>query len=270
MKKRCISYLLLPLSIVCISTSSQAIEVHGNLVQGGFVFGQTTPYAKVSIEGESTQSGADGTFTFGLNRNLPEAVTLEITTKDKTEKQVLFIKQRTYKTQKINGIPSRKVTPNAEDMKHIQSDSAQIKDARNHFSDLKFIFEKPILPASGPKSGVYGSRRVFNGEERSWHKGMDIAAPTGANVVAPIGGVVRLALPLSFFNGNLIILDHGYNLMTIYAHLNSMNVKTGETVQKGDIIGTVGQTGRATGPHLHWGLYWKNMALDPELWVQGN
>lgn len=246
---------------------SGAVEIFGNKVQGGFIFGHTAPHADIQMGGLSTQAGSDGAFVIGIDRNAEEALTLEIKTPAKSEKQVVFIEKRDYETQKINGIAKRKVNPNEADMKVIEQDSSKIAQARNYFSELSYAFETPRLPANGPKSGVYGSRRVFNGEERSWHKGMDIAAPKGSDVFAPVGGKVRLALENSFFNGNLIILDHGYNLMSIYAHLDTMRVKVGDTVKKGDIIGTVGQTGRATGPHLHWGLYWKNMALDPELWV---
>ncbi|MDE0724133.1 MAG: M23 family metallopeptidase [Alphaproteobacteria bacterium] len=123
-----------------------------------------------------------------------------------------------------------------------------------------------IQPVEGYRiSGVYGSRRVFNGQERSWHKGTDFAAPTGTSVKAPADAVVTLALADSFFNGNLIVLDHGHQVYTIYAHLDKMDVKKGDLVKQGVKIGEVGSTGRSTGPHLHWGLYWRNMALDPNL-----
>jgi len=124
------------------------------------------------------------------------------------------------------------------------------------------------LPVKGhPLSGIYGSSRTYNGEERNWHKGLDIAAPEGTPVYAPQGGVVRAALADTFFNGNIIVLDHGYGLFSIYAHLRRMAVTEGAKINQGDILGEVGQTGRATGPHLHWGVYWHNIPLDPKLFL---
>jgi murein DD-endopeptidase MepM/ murein hydrolase activator NlpD len=105
---------------------------------------------------------------------------------------------------------------------------------------------------------------LYGGEERDWHKGHDFAVPTGTPVYAPAAGVVTLA-QLTFFNGNLIILDHGDRLFTIYAHLSEMNVKPGGKVKAGQLIGRVGTTGRSSGPHLHWGAYWQNLAIDPIL-----
>jgi murein DD-endopeptidase MepM/ murein hydrolase activator NlpD len=115
-------------------------------------------------------------------------------------------------------------------------------------------------------TGVYGSRRLYGGEERSWHKGHDFAVPRGTPIHAPADGIVTMAA-MTFFNGNLVIIDHGDRLFTIYAHLSAMDVKPGDKVRRGQLIGKVGTTGRSTGPHLHWGVYWQNMAIDPILLV---
>jgi murein DD-endopeptidase MepM/ murein hydrolase activator NlpD len=128
------------------------------------------------------------------------------------------------------------------------------------------FLERFRRPSVGPITGVYGSARLFDGAERSWHKGVDYAAPTGTPVVAPAAGVVRLARS-TFMSGNLVMLDHGANLTSLYAHLDTMAVKVGQVVQAGDRLGTVGTTGRSSGPHLHWGLYVGPVALDPQFWV---
>ena len=119
----------------------------------------------------------------------------------------------------------------------------------------------------GPISGVYGSQRVLNGEPRAPHRGVDIAAPAGTPVGAMADGVVSLAAPDMYFTGNTVMIDHGYGLHSVYAHLSRLLVKVGQTVRKGQPVGRVGATGRATGPHLHWGVYWFDRALDPALLV---
>ena len=257
--------LTLLITIFLTAGSAASFEVSGVLEQGGFVIGKTIPGVKVSIDKLSTTSSKDGVFVLPILRNSPEEVVISTLLLEGIEEHHTFkIKQRKYKEQRINGVPKRKVNPNPDDMKIIRADKEQILAARAVFEELPFIEDTFVLPVEGePFSGVYGSRRVFNGEERSWHKGLDIAAPTGTKVFAPAGGIVRLALENSFFNGNLVIVDHGHQMMTIYAHLDSMAVKVGQKVAAGEQLGTVGQTGRATGPHLHWGLYWRNIALDP-------
>jgi murein DD-endopeptidase MepM/ murein hydrolase activator NlpD len=253
--------------------NASAISINGIFTQGGFIIGklgkdETAPLHFGGYTLNSDQIGKDGTFVFGIPRNSKPNGLLKYQKKGIEFEVTFIIEPQDYPTQTIKNLPNRKVNPYAEDMAQIKADKDAILKARSIFTDdLKIsIFTTPVQwPVSATISGVYGSNRTYNGEERSWHKGLDIAAPTGAEIKAPIEGVVRLALANSFFNGNLIILDHGHQLMTIYAHLNEMYVKNGDTVTPQTVIGTVGSTGRATGPHLHWGLYWRNMALDPLL-----
>lgn len=255
------------LAFFSISVSS-AVELSGVFKQGGFIVGKTDPEAQVFLNNTQTTVAKDGSFAIGIPRDSKKNSVLTVRLMDAIEeKHPVQIKQRAYKKQAIKGVLGKHVNPHAEHMSQIKGDSKQIKDARAVYQPLSFIkntFQKPVK--GGYRiSGVYGSQRTYNGEERNWHKGVDFAAPTGTPVYAPAGGIVRLALKESFFNGNLIILDHGHQMMTIYAHLNSMDVKAGDTVKAGDLLGKVGSTGRSTGPHLHWGLYWRNMALDPML-----
>ena len=261
--------LLLIILFSVVSTAS-ALELHGSEEQGGVLLGKTVPGATVSLGDNQTTAGDDGTFVMGIPRLQPEKSTLSINLMGGIEeKYPLVIKQRDYKTQYIKGVAKKTVNPSDEDMKQINADTAQILSARAVEDALPYVWQQFEFPVKDtPITGVYGSRRFYNGEERNWHKGVDFAAPTGTPVHAPADGIVRLALPNSFFNGNLVIVDHGYQLMTIYAHLNDMSVKVGDKVSQGDILGHIGTTGRSTGPHLHWGLYWRNMALDPMLLVK--
>jgi murein DD-endopeptidase MepM/ murein hydrolase activator NlpD len=125
--------------------------------------------------------------------------------------------------------------------------------------------QRPIWPAKGRISGVFGSQRVYRGEPASFHSGVDVAPGAGAPVVAPADGVVVLAGPPSFsLEGNLLIIDHGMGLNSAFLHLASQTVKEGQRVRQGQLIGTVGATGRATGPHLHWSMKWNEARIDPQ------
>src|SRR5262249_30427140 len=122
-------------------------------------------------------------------------------------------------------------------------------------------------PVTGIISSVFGSQRVLNGQPRAWHNGVDIAAPAGTRIRAPADGVVRLVHPDMYFTGITLMIDHGYGLSTVYAHMSRADVKPGQAVKKDDPIGLVGQTGRATGPHLHWGMSLFTTHVDPSLIV---
>jgi murein DD-endopeptidase MepM/ murein hydrolase activator NlpD len=178
----------------------------------------------------------------------------------------VLVEPRTYKKQVIKGVPQKTVTPNPAQDKQIAKEAAAIKASRTGTSALSGFAGSWKWPVTGPISGVYGSSRTYNGVERNWHKGLDIARPIGTPVNAPADGKVVFAM-MTFLNGNLIVLDHGQQLFTVYAHLNKMAVKVGDSVKQGEHIGDIGTTGRSTGPHLHWGLFWKQEALDPGLLI---
>ena len=248
--------------------TAHAVPLEGMFEQGGFLWGHATPGSTVKLDKTALEVDAKGRFFAGLDRSTPAAVTLHVVAPDgQTTEQVIPVQQRKFPTQQITGVANKYVNPDPQLLKRIHKESAAIAAAKKPFWSGINYTRGFSLPVSAPKSGVYGSRRLFNGEERSWHKGLDLAAPAGTPVHAPAAGIVRLALPNSFFNGNLVVLDHGHHVFTIYAHLHEMAVKPGQHVAAGDVLGTVGATGRATGPHLHWGVYWRNMALDPALFV---
>ena len=252
--------------LVVLSLPVEALELKGYFQQGGFAVGQVPYGSKVYVDDMEVPTTSEGDFVVPFHRNLVDPL-LKIVAFDGSEQtHKISLKKRTYNTQHVKGVKKKHVTPDPEHLKRIGLESGAIKTARADVTDLdvRGIFES-IKPTEGRTSGVYGSRRLFNGQERSWHKGWDIAAPTGTKVRAPADARVALALPDSFFNGNLLVLDHGAGLYSIYAHLNKMHVQTGAEITKGDYIADVGTTGRSTGPHLHWGLYWRNIGLDPKL-----
>ncbi len=171
-----------------------------------------------------------------------------------------------YATQSLTVAPAQ-VNPSKQDLARIQRERLEIDAAIAHWSDrapVQLSFDPPI---PGIRSSSFGSRRVFNGEARNPHTGMDIAAPQGTPVRAPIRGIV-VATGNYFFNGNTVIVDHGRGLMSMYCHLSAINVRVGQSVSDGAVLGAVGKTGRATGPHLHWGISLNQVWVDPELFVR--
>lgn len=177
------------------------------------------------------------------------------------------VNDKAYETQRITIKDKRKVTPNAEDLKRIKDEAKQISAALAHWDDT-FYAGIPLLdlPTDGPLSSPFGLRRFFNGLPRKPHSGIDIAAPKGAPITAPARGRVILAGEF-FFNGNSVFLDHGQGLVTMYSHMDRIDVKAGDIVDRGGQIGTIGMTGRVTGPHLHWGVSMNDARIDPALIV---
>ena len=157
------------------------------------------------------------------------------------------------------------VTPGPEFYKKINEDRALIK---NSMSEKYIIDEFPlsfIQPTEGRISGIYGSQRILNGVKKNPHGGLDIAAPQGTPIKATTGGKILLAAKGLYYTGNIVIIDHGYDLQSMYIHMQDINVKKGDLVKQGQVIGTVGSTGRSTGPHLHWNIYWNKIRINPEL-----
>lgn len=195
-----------------------------------------------------------------------KAGTLRIVVKRGEEKstQLFSIKDKQYPTQYITVKDERKVNPNPIDMKRINQESSRIQEALTAWTETNNEPVNFVWPINGRVSGLFGRRRVFNGEPRNPHSGMDIAAKTGTPIHAPAAGVVR-GTGNYFFNGNTVFIDHGQGLITMFCHLSRIDVQDGQTVKQGDIIGAVGATGRVTGPHLHLGVSLNNERVEPRL-----
>ncbi len=251
-----------------IRRASAAIELDGHLIQGGLAFGRTEAGSRVKLDSESMPIARDGRFMLAFGRDQSPHATLAIARDDgKTEIQELSITQRTYDIQRINGLPQNKVEPNEAELKRIKAEQARINAARARNTDLPYAFKGFDWPALGPISGVYGSQRILNGEPRRPHFGVDVAAPVGTPLKAPAGGIVSLADADLFFTGGTVMIDHGHGLSSLFAHMQKVTVKEGDKLAKGDVTGNLGGTGRATGPHLHWGMYLFKTPIDPQLLV---
>ncbi|HEY9079225.1 M23 family metallopeptidase [Magnetovibrio sp.] len=252
--------------IVLFAVPAQALELQGAFKQGGLVIGHTAPGAQVTLDGETVDVAADGAFVIGFGRDAkPHAVLKVVEPGGKIDEHALTIVKQDYKIQRIDGLPARKVTPKPEDVARIKADNAKIWGVRGAISPESRFLSGFRWPVTGPISGVFGSQRILNGQPKNPHNGVDVAAPEGTPIVAPADGVVALVHDDMFYTGKTVMIDHGLGLTTVYAHMDSIAVIEGQVVSQGDAIGTVGKTGRVTGAHLHWGMTWKSVHLDPML-----
>lgn len=251
-----------------IRRAAAATELDGHLTQGGLAFGRTDAGSRVTLDGKSMPIAGDGRFILGFGRDQAPQATLAIAHPDgKTETRELTITQRKFDIQRIDNLPKNQVEPNKEELKRIKAEQVRINAARARDSDLPFAFEPFDWPALGPISGVYGSQRILNGQPRAPHFGVDIAAPRGTHLKAPAGGIISLADADLFFTGGTVIIDHGHGLASLFAHMDQLAVKEGDTLDKGGYVGNLGATGRATGPHLHWGMFLFSTPIDAQLLV---
>jgi len=171
-----------------------------------------------------------------------------------------------YRVQRLTIENKRKVNPYKEDMERIIRERNEMNKAFKSFEDLAQPAVDFVLPAKGPISSPFGLRRILNDQPRNPHSGLDIAAPTGTPIHAPAAGRVT-AVGNYFFNGNTVLLDHGQGLISMYCHMSETAVAVGDALSLGDLIGKVGQTGRVTGPHLHWSVSLNNARVDPNLFI---
>ena len=251
-----------------VAAAASELDLEGELIQGGLVRGQVAPGSAVWLDGRELRVAADGRFVFGFGRDAGQRAELVVRQPGgREDRRVLEIAGRSYDVQRIAGLPPRQVTPSAEDLARIEADDRLLEAARRRDSEGLGFTQKMAWPALGRISGVYGSQRILNGEPRAPHRGIDIAAPAGTPVGAMASGVVSLAEPDMYFTGGTVMVDHGHGLHSTYVHLQEVLVEVGQDVAQGAILGRVGSTGRATGPHLHWGIYWFDQAVDPALLV---
>tara|TARA_B100000941_G_scaffold255897_2_gene204856 strand:+ start:464 stop:1264 length:801 start_codon:yes stop_codon:yes gene_type:complete len=242
---------------------THAIEFKGKFLQGNFILGITQPNAKILVGKKEVKVSKDGDFVFGIDRDQKYDLTF---TKILNGKKTIINKKvlkREYKIQRIDGLQESKVTPPESVYKRIKRENNAISKARAINSNLQFFKETFIMPVEGIISGVYGSQRILNGKPRWPHYGIDIAAKQGTMIKSSASGIVTMAEDDLYYTGGTVIMDHGHGISSIYSHLENVLVSIGDKINQGDIIGTVGSTGRSTGPHLDFRINWFQTRLDP-------
>ena len=262
----------IPISIAkeSLSLTFDDIDVvlTGNFIQGGLVIGKTNSSALINFKNRELRKSKDGLFVIGFGRDHPQNANLTLEVNNKLITKSFKIQKRIYKTQKINGLQKKMVTPPKSFWDRIKKENKIIKKVRSLNSNVDFVFQKFTWPAQGIISGVFGSQRILNGKPKRPHYGIDIAAKKGATVVSPTESIVRMAEKDLYYTGGTIMLDHGHGLTSVYSHLSSINVKVGDKILKNQKIGEVGSTGRSTGPHLDWRVNWFDQRLDPLLLLE--
>jgi murein DD-endopeptidase MepM/ murein hydrolase activator NlpD len=241
-------------------TQLNAAEFKGKFIQGHFIIGKTNPSTKIIVDKKKLKVTEDGYFAFGIGKDRK----LDVVITEGNKKIVKKILKRKYKKQKIDGLPKKKVTPPEEFYVRIKKENKLIGDAREINSDLSFFKEKFIIPVDDAIiTGVFGSQRILNGIPKWPHYGLDFAQKKGTPVKAMNNGIVTLAEKDLFYTGATLIFDHGHGISTLYMHMEELFVNKGDHIKKGDIVGTVGSSGRSTGPHLDIRLNWFGTRLDP-------
>jgi murein DD-endopeptidase MepM/ murein hydrolase activator NlpD len=242
----------------------------GSLTQGGMIWADLPPGSQVTLDGEVLDVLENGTTFAGFGRDAGATAQVVVTGTMNCQ-QTLKISSREYRVSRVEGVPQQTVTPPEEVLERIRQERALVAAAKGQRIQRQDLLLGALAgfewPAQGRVSGVYGSQRVYNGTPGSPHYGVDVAIPTGSPVLAPTAGVVTLAEADLFYSGGTIILDHGYGLSSSFLHLSKVQVEVGQEVKTGDLIGEVGATGRATGPHLDWRMSWRKQRIDPQLLV---
>ena len=250
--------------ILFFSTQLYAVEFQGKFTQGHFIIGKTEPETKVWIDKKKVKITPDGFFVFGLGRDRKYDVVITLNKDGNKQKIVKKVQKRKYNIQKIDGLEEKKVTPPEEVYERIKRENKWIGEARAIDSNLTFFTKKFTVPLENAIiSGVYGSQRILNGKPKWPHYGLDFAADEGTKIKAMLDGTVTLAKPDLFYTGGTLIFDHGHGVSTLYMHMKKILPKKGQKVKQGDVIGTVGSTGRVTGAHLDVRLNWFQTRLDP-------
>jgi murein DD-endopeptidase MepM/ murein hydrolase activator NlpD len=256
-------FALVPLASCVRADPVSRIALTGSLEQGSLVLGRVAPGSTVQLDSKALHVSSEGVFTFGFDFEQTTPAKLGVAFPDgATETRDVVPVIRKYDIQSITGLPEDMVTPPPEAVARMKEEHARVAAARERDTDV-LGFSVPFnWPAAGIISGVFGSQRILNGKPMAPHFGVDIAAPVGTPIHAPADGVVSDGGEY-YLEGGFTMLDHGHGVSTCYLHQNKRLVNIGDSVKQGDVIGLVGQTGRATGPHVHWGMNWFQVRLDP-------
>ena len=233
--------------------------------QGALVIGKVPSGSEAVHAGRRLKVTPYGTVAFGVERTQAGPVSVQVTRPDGSyETAEIAVTVRDFPVERVNGVPGSTIAPPPAVAARIARERAAVAAARTRDDARTGFTDDFIWPVRGRISGRFGNQRIYNGTPGAAHSGMDIAAPDGTPVKAPAAGVVTLADDL-YITGGTIVLDHGHGVSSNFLHLSRMDVRVGDEVAQGQVLGAVGATGRATGPHLHWGMNWFDVRVDPLL-----
>ena len=263
---------LLLASLLVLPVCAQAESADQRMVfplstsQGSMVIGKVPAGSVVHYAGRKLRTTAYGTVAFGVGRDEVGPLTVEVERADgSTIASEIAVVSRDWPVEHVNGVPAKTVDPPPAIAERIRREQASVSAVRERDDDRSDFTESFIRPVEGRISGRFGNQRVYNGKPRAAHSGMDIASPKGTPVKAPASGIVTFANAVLYLTGGTLVIDHGFGFSSNFLHLSRLDVSVGERVEQGQIIGAVGATGRASGPHLHWGMNWFEVRIDPQL-----
>ena len=234
--------------------------------QGAMVIGKVPAGSRVRHAGRDLRVSGYGSVVFGIGRDETGPLQVQVHRPDGSEETaVIAVAARDWPLERVNGVPPKTVNPPPAIAERIAREQARVTEARQRDDNRTDFAQTFLWPVQGRISGRFGNQRVYNGTPKSPHSGMDIAAPAGTPVKAPADGVVSFADAGLYLTGGTLVLDHGHGISSNFLHLSRIDVRPGDVVRQGDVIGAVGATGRATGPHLHWGMNWFDVRIDPLL-----
>ena len=251
---------------VAAPMSDQRIVFPQSVQQGALVIGKVPTGSAVRHDGRMLRPTPYGSVVFGVARDAASPLTVEVQPPGAPAHTIaITVTPRDWPIERINGVPPKTVNPPPEIAARIEREQAAVAAARQRDGDEVGFAQHFIWPVHGRISGRFGRARSYNGQPGSAHSGMDIAVPAGTPVRAPASGVITFAAPDLYLTGGTVLLDHGHGVSSNFLHLSRIDVKVGDVVRQGEVIGAVGATGRATGPHLHWGMNWFEVRIDPLL-----
>ena len=257
-------------AVPAVAASDAAAELRvafpERVQQGALVFGRVPPGSRVEYDGRTLRTTGYGTVVFGVGRDASGPLRVSVTRPDGSRSDAsIAVDPRDWPMERVDGVPPKTVEPPPAIAERIRREQARVTAARTRDDDRADFAQRFIRPVEGRISGRFGSGRIYNGKPGAGHSGMDIAAPTGTAVKAPAAGIVTFADPGLYLTGGTVVIDHGHGVSSNFLHLSRIDIAEGDRVEQGQAFAAVGATGRATGPHLHWGMNWFDVRVDPLL-----
>jgi murein DD-endopeptidase MepM/ murein hydrolase activator NlpD len=248
------------------AVADQRVVFPTSAPQGALVFGKVPSGSTVHYGERELHATPYGTVVLGIGRDEAGPAQVTVLRADGSSQTAsIAITPRDWPIERIDGVPPDTVNPPPEIAARIEREQAEVTAARLRDDERADFVQAFIWPVQGRVSGRFGNQRIYNGTPKSPHSGMDIAADAGTAVHAPAAGVITFANPDLYLTGGTVLLDHGHGVSSNFLHLSRIDVKVGDRIAQGQVIGAVGATGRATGPHLHWGMNWFDVRIDPLL-----